>query len=115
MLFIADKKFGIRCLLTAWLFFDLAVSQFKCDYRMYGRPKVEDCASVFLSMPDAKFRQTMRLATFRKFVEPQLLEPPFSPVQNDLASTMEQMPKFWRHSTQTSGSMKAATAFRSWY
>ena len=115
MLFIADKKLYVPYLLISWLVFDLAVCQFKCDYRMYGRPKVEDCASAFLSLPDAKFAQTIRLATFRKFVEPQLLEPPFSPVENDLASTMEQLPKIWRHSTNPPESMNAAIVFRSWY
>jgi len=75
----------------------VVVSQFKCDYRMYGRPKLEDCASTFLAMPDSRVTaSTPKLETFRRFVEPQLLEPPFTTVENDLGAAMEQIPKFWR-------------------
>lgn len=90
-------RFGI-----SFLFFlaslDFATPQYKCDFRMYGRPKLEDCASTFLALPDAKeIMPTLKMSTLRKFVEPQLLDPPFSPVENDLGSEMEQLPKFWRH------------------
>lgn len=75
------------------------VSQFKCDYRMYGRPKLEDCASTFLAMPHSKSSaSTPKLDDFRRFVEPQLLEPPFAALENDLGTEMQQIPKFWRYS-----------------
>lgn len=75
------------------------VSQFKCDFLMYGRPKMDDCASTFLAMPDSGVSQvTQRLDTVRRFIEPQFLEPPFSAVKNDMGASMEQLPKFWRYS-----------------
>lgn len=76
-----------------------ALAQFKCDARMYGRPKLEDCAGTFLTLPDAKaITPTPKSELFRRFVEPQFLMPPFSPVHNDIKSQMEQLPKFWRYS-----------------
>lgn len=77
----------------------IVVSQFKCDYRMYGRPKLEDCANTYLTMPDSRaIKSTPKLTTFRRFVEPQLLKPPFAALENDLGAAMEQIPKFWRYS-----------------
>ena len=91
--------FSIPYLLVLTVFTSLAFSQWKCDSRMYGRPKVEDCASSMLDMPDAKLlHPTEKLGTFRKFVEPQFLRPAFRPVENDLAAPMEQLPRFWRYS-----------------
>ncbi len=81
------------------IFVQTVVSQFKCDYRMYGRPKLDDCASTWLAMPDSRAKvPTPRLEDFRRFVEPQLLEPPFSTLRNDFGAAMEQVPKFWRYS-----------------
>ena len=103
IVFHPDMKFYVLSFIMLMTFLDFAASQYKCDFRMYGRPKVEDCASAFLTLPDAReIRLTLRLSTFRKFVEPQLLEPPFSPVDNDLASEMEQLPKFWKFSEPSS-------------
>lgn len=66
---------------------------------MYGRPKTEDCASTYLAMPDAKSSiSTDKLSTFRRFVEPQQLEPPFAAILNDFGAEMEQILKFWRYS-----------------
>lgn len=77
----------------------LAAAQFKCDVRMYGRPKLEDCASTHLALPNPRSRgPEFGYSNLRHFVEPQLLEPPFSPVENDLVEEMEQLPKFWRYS-----------------
>lgn len=84
-------------------FVQVVVSQFKCDPRMYGRPKMEDCASAYLAMPDSRITSpTPTLEEFRRFVEPQLLEPPFAAVENDLGAAMEQIPKFWRYSKPAS-------------
>ena len=70
---------------------------------MFGRPGLEDCASTFLALPDAKeSRRTEKLGLVRKFVEPQFLDPPFSRVENNLGSEMEQLPKFWRYSKLSS-------------
>ena len=91
--------FHFSFLLAFAIYINYAISQFKCDYRMYGRPDLEDCASTFLALPDSKStRSTPRLGTLRRFVEPQFLDPPFSPLKSDLASAMEQLPKFWRYS-----------------
>ena len=74
-------------------------SQWKCDYQVYGRPQLDDCEGALLSMPDALSKgRTTKLAAFRKFVEPQYLEPPFSQCHNELDAPMEQLPKFWRYS-----------------
>ncbi|CAD6567266.1 MAG: hypothetical protein ASARMPREDX12_000170 [Alectoria sarmentosa] len=73
-------------------------SQWKCDYQVYGRPQLDDCEGALLSMPDALSKgRTTKLAAFRKFVEPQYLEPPFSQCHNELDAPMEQLPKFWRY------------------
>ena len=95
----SEMELRIMFIFGVFVFVHLVASQFKCDYRMYGRPIIEDCASAFLALPDAKeLRQTARLTLVRKFVEPQLLSPPFSPVINDVGAPMEQIPKFWRYS-----------------
>lgn len=74
-------------------------SQWKCDYRTYGRPQLVDCAGALLSMPDAASKiTTSKLRAVRKFVEPQFLAPPFSQCKNELDAPMEQLPKFWRYS-----------------
>lgn len=99
MLSPSDMKLRVYVPLAFLLLLDFAVSQFKCDFRMYGRPQIGDCASTFLAMPDSKeMKATAKLATLRRFVEPQFLDPPFSPLESDLASEMEQIPKFWRYS-----------------
>ena len=78
----------------------IVFSQWKCDYRIYGKPKLVDCAGAILSMPDATSKvPTSKLRAIRKFVEPQYLEPPFSECQSELDAPMEQLPKFWRYSS----------------
>ena len=71
---------------------------FKCDYRIYGRPTVEDCAYTLNALPDAASpHPTLKLTESRYFIEPQFLEPPFKPQHNDYVGEMEQLPKFWRY------------------
>ena len=85
--------------LALFAFAQVIFSQWKCDYRVYGRPRLNDCAAALLSMPDATSETpTTKLAAVRKFVEPQYLEPPFSECHNQLDAPMEQLPKFWRYS-----------------
>lgn len=85
-------------ILALLAFTQVVCSQWKCDYRLYGRPKLDDCAGALLSMPDASSKSpTPKLAAVRKFVEPQYLEPPFSQCRNELDAPMEQLPKFWRY------------------
>ena len=104
MWFHSQMKLDVLFLSMHLMLFDLALSQWKCNSRIFGRPVLEDCASTFLALPDAKETvRTEKLSLVRKFVEPQFLEPPFSPVQNDLATEMEQVPKFWRYSKLTYG------------
>ena len=78
------------------------VAQYKCSGQVFGRPKLEDCASAYLAMPNDRSRGgEFNLKTLRYFVEPQLLNPPFSPVENELVQSMEQLPKMWRYSEST--------------
>ena len=88
-------EFRISLLLALFTFFQLVLTQWKCDYRSYGRPQLDHCAGALTSMPDAT---TTKLAVKRKFVEPQFLEPPFNQCHNGLDARMEQLPKFWRYS-----------------
>lgn len=99
-------------LLICFAFTQIAFGQFKCDYRVYGRPKLDDCAGALLSMPDASFLRhpTAKLAAVRKFVEPQYLEPPFSQCHNELDAPMEQLPKFWRYKSCRFALMSIATS-----
>lgn len=86
-------------ILALFGFAQVVFSQWKCDYHIYGRPQLDDCAGALLSMPDAPSKgRTTKLTAFRKFVEPQYLVPPFSQCRNELEAPMEQLPKFWRYS-----------------
>ena len=89
------KRLSILALFT---FIQLVLSQWKCDHRAYGRPHLDHCASTLASMPDALSKSPTELSAYRKFVEPQYLEPPFAPCHNELDARMEQLPKFWRYS-----------------
>ena len=93
-------KSRISSILSLTACAQIVFSQWKCDYRTFGRPQLVDCASALLSMPDAASTSpTSKLRAVRKFVEPQYLEPPFSQCQNELDAPMEQLPKFWRYSS----------------
>ncbi|CAF9940479.1 hypothetical protein IMSHALPRED_002042 [Imshaugia aleurites] len=92
--------------LVLFAFAQVTYGQWKCDYRVYGRPQLNDCAGALLSMPDASSKSsTPKLVAFRKFVEPQYLEPPFSQCLNELDAPMEQLPKFWRYNPSGDGAM----------
>lgn len=91
---MASRKFLLLALSTI---FQVVLSQWKCDYQIYGRPQLDHCAGALTSMPDATAKSpTTKLAARRKFVEPQYLEPPFNQCHNGLDVPMEQLPKFWR-------------------
>ncbi|KAL9137139.1 MAG: hypothetical protein Q9175_001651 [Cornicularia normoerica] len=89
----------------------VVLSQWKCDYQIYGRPQLDDCVGALLSMPDASSKSTTtKLAAVRKFVEPQYLEPPFSQCRNELDAPMEQLPKFWKYKSCRVALMSIATS-----
>ena len=90
-------KSRVSLILAVYAFAQVVYTQWKCNYRVYGRPQLNDCVGALLSMPDAMAETTTtKLKAVRKFVEPQYLEPPFSECRNELDAQMEQIPKFWR-------------------
>lgn len=88
--------------LNLFVLFQFGHCAHKCNYRVFGRPDLYDCAGAFLKLPDGSSREaTPKLTTLRKFVEPQFLEPPFRPVDAYMGAEMEQLPKFWRYGKPT--------------
>lgn len=74
-------------LLALVVYNQVVLSQWKCDYRVYGRPQLDDCAKALSSLPEAsKKNPDSKLDDPRKFVEPQYLEPPFGECPTNLAA-----------------------------
>ena len=74
-------------LLALVVYVQIVLSQWKCDYRLYGRPPLDDCAKALLTLPEASAKfPSSRLDDPRKFVEPQYLEPPFGECPTNLSA-----------------------------
>ena len=73
-----------------------------CSGALFGYPNPNDCIEAMRWIPyfSSPGGSTKDPATaIRQFVEPQFLDPPFSPVSNPYAPlAIVQMPKIWKHS-----------------
>ena len=73
-----------------------------CDKELFGTPNPADCVEAIRWIPYFGLPIERNPATaIRTFVEPQFLDPPFSPVKNDFRLgkyALVQLPKIWSHS-----------------
>ena len=73
-----------------------------CDRELFGTPNPADCVEAIRWIPYFGFPIERGPATAsRTFVEPQFLDPPFSPVKNYYSLekyALVQLPKIWSHS-----------------
>ena len=66
-----------------------------CRDVWFGKPAEEDALKAIKQFPDYGLRTNRRMSQ-HLFVQPQYLDPPFSPVTNRHTEDMVQLPKIWR-------------------